>query len=273
LLSVIVIYDEPAHTERLDEALFALAVQDWEELELIMVTRAADDVYLWELERLVLEQPWAARPTVQLLSIQATFDCALASELANLGGKHASGRYVAFMYYRDLIYQHAYVALIGRLRETDAVAAVGGCRIANHDRGTQHWYVTDKEKCARPPCRFDLLVDDCVPLHAFVLDRFRLGGHIPRFEASADLSAYLFLLNLCERYEVDFALTGQPMCEYRRAPVPAASAGRPFPLRASRARLIHERLATTAAGFYPPVRYAELAQLMNSLPALYPKSK
>ena len=114
LLSVVLCYDYPFDTVALDEALFSLAVQEHERLEVLLVLPECGHALRRRAEAAVLAQPWPDRARARVVSVSTRVSRTISADLVNAGALHAAGRYLAFLHHQDLVYQHAYRTLIGR---------------------------------------------------------------------------------------------------------------------------------------------------------------
>jgi hypothetical protein len=226
LLSVIVLFDYPFDAQALDEALFGLAVQDWDPIEVVVtLPDCGPDVHR-DVEAAVRAQPWPARGGWRIVSVSAPSQRTLSAHLINAGLSHATGRYVAFLHHQDLIYQHTYTRLIGRLEGSDAVAAFGGIRRAHHAGGPRHRPVRTKEAVPTGASRLDHLINGPAAIHRFVADRHRLSRDLLRVHNPASsLATDVFLSRLALHPKADYALAATPVCESRHFPPPSSQGG------------------------------------------------
>ncbi|HEY7423694.1 MAG TPA: hypothetical protein VH682_05560, partial [Gemmataceae bacterium] len=92
-LSVIVFYDRPLDAVALDEALFSLAIQDHEHLEVILVLPDCGRAFHQQAERAILAQPWPSSTRVLVVSVAVRVSEMISANLLNAGMMHATGRY------------------------------------------------------------------------------------------------------------------------------------------------------------------------------------
>ena len=219
LLSVVILFDYPFDVQALDEALFSVAVQDWDRIEVVV---ALPDVGLQprrDVEAAILSQHWPAMTPWKIVSVSAPSQRTISANLMSAGLFHATGRYVAFLHHQDIIYHHAYKSLIGRLDESDAVVAFGGVRLARHACGPRHWHVLTKQAVRASVSRLTHLIDGPAAVHRFVVDRHRLSPDDIRFDNPASsLATNVFLLRLALHPKADFSLATNPVCESRHFP-------------------------------------------------------
>lgn len=216
-LSTIIRFHRTERLPFLDEALFSLAIQSWREHETIIVVQNGDEAMKRAIEEIVARQPWPSSSTQTILSVSIPPDRDGRSTLLNRGIERAKGRYLAFLDDDDLVYHHCYKTLIQQLESSGSAVAAGGCRTARVRRESDHWYVQVKETpFSWGRTRNDLLRDNFVPIHSYVIDRSRIDPKDLWFDDECPpLEDYDFLLRLCARYSFDFSNLDIPVCEYR----------------------------------------------------------
>jgi glycosyltransferase involved in cell wall biosynthesis len=221
LLSVVVRVHEKANLKYFDEALFSLAVQQYEPLEVVIV---GDFSQIAALENCAKLQPWTSEMTWKVVSCKGAAAAAVSGGAAtdnrsaklNIGMRNSSGRFLAFLDYDDVVYQHCYQSLIDRLRAGTAALAAGGSRMAVRDSVTG--FISDKQSQQLVDVsKADLWHENMLSIHSFVIDRRRIIGEVLVDESLERLEDYFFLLKLSQANEFDFALLSQPVCEYRVA--------------------------------------------------------
>lgn len=218
-LSVVVIFDRPFDAIALDEALFSLAIQDYENLEVVLVLPDCGTIFHEQAECAILAQSWSSSTQARVVSVVGRTSEMISASLLNAGMEQATGRYIAFLHHQDLVYQHAYASLIQRLASNDCVAAFGGVRVAEHTRGYRHWMVTAKENPKANLPRFSVALDERAALHSFVLDRSRIEpDYVYAPNSQSRLAVTMFLARLALHEKADFELAGKKMVESRRPP-------------------------------------------------------
>lgn len=218
-LSVVVLFDRPGDFTALDEALFSVAVQDHEALDVIVAVADAGPRYHRRVETVAVAQPWPPGTRLRVSSVATPARPVVSGDLVNAGLWQAAGRYVALMHHQDLVYQHAWRALIERLRATGAPVAFGGSQVATHIQGDRHWMVTKKSPVQPATARLAAVIDGHAALHAFVADRDRLDpDRLIVRQPRSRLSVTMFLLGLALHPRADFALAGRRMVESRIPP-------------------------------------------------------
>lgn len=201
----------------LDETFFSLAIQDWRELELVVVLEEGGGELARAVAAAVEAQPWPDAPRYRLLRPNETGGGAL----MNRAVAGAAGRFLTVLDAGEtVVYQHGYAALVGRLLESDEsgesgrAVAVGGCRSA-HVRGEPgRGFVVTKDDFTLGRSPLDVLGRRLAPLCAHVIDRARLGGLALSFGESARADRD-FLARLYAAAAPDFSTRGVFVCERR----------------------------------------------------------
>lgn len=216
-LSVLIRFHQKERMVFLEEAIFSLAIQDWQDIEVVVVIQNGTEELKHAVIDIINRQPWHLQPKYQILPVPIPPGVDGRSTLLNQGMMYAGGRYLAFLDDDDFVYQHAYTTLIGQLVAGGRAVALGGCRRANIKREGDHWFVQSKDDFfSWGRSRLDLFHDNFVPIHSYVIDRFRLGSFKMYFDdACPPLEDYDFLLRLFNTFEPDFSQLDVPVCEYR----------------------------------------------------------
>lgn len=216
-LSVIIRFHQKERLGFLEEAIFSLAIQDWHDLEVMVVIQNGTDELRHTVVDIINRQPWPRQPVYKILLVPIAQGVDGRSTLMNQGIANARGRYLAFLDDDDFVYQHGYATLIEQLVAGGRVIAVGGCRRANIQREGDHWFVKSKDDFfSWGRSRLDLFRENFVPIHSYVIDRSRLDSFELYFDdACPPLEDYDFLLRLFDTVEPDFSQLDVPVCEYR----------------------------------------------------------
>lgn len=216
-LSVIIRFHQKERLAFLEEAIFSLAIQDWHDIELMVVLQNGTAELKHTVVDIINRQPWPRQPRYKILLVPIPPGVDGRSTLLNQGMENAGGRYLAFLDDDDFVYQHGYATLIRQLVAGGRAVAIGGCRRANIQREGNHWFVQSKDDFfAWGRSRLDLFRENFVPIHSYVIDRSRLDSFELYFDdACPPLEDYDFLLRLFNTVEPDFSQLDVPVCEYR----------------------------------------------------------
>lgn len=125
-LSVIVAAHRGVRVESLDEALFALAIQDGIDLD-VRVAVERPDAPMAEARD---GQPWPQTGRCEILVATPRERDNVRSVLLNAGLEHATGTHVMFLDPDLIVYPHGCAALIRSMQESRAAICVGACRRA-----------------------------------------------------------------------------------------------------------------------------------------------
>jgi hypothetical protein len=139
--------------------------------------------------------------------------------LLNRALETVRSRYVSFLDYDDVVYPNHAEILIRDLRADDhacLAASFGGCVQAFYDDlSNGAIYITSKAPFVRLPTVLSCIIENCFPIHSYVVDLTRLH-YVPQFgESSPFLEDYVFLLDLLEHHCVSVVSAQTPVCEYR----------------------------------------------------------
>lgn len=217
ILSTIIRFHKKERLPLLEEALFSLAIQSWPDHEVVITLQNGTDEIKEAIAEIMSRQPWSSGHRWKIISIDVPKGVDGRSTLLNRGIEHAQGRYLAFLDDDDFVYQHGYLTLINQLKKGEAVLAAGGCRMSKTQYLSDHWYIHSKETpFSWGRTRNDLLRDNFIPIHSYVLDRARIDpGDLYFDDELPPLEDYELLLRLCAKYQFDFSALDIPVCEYR----------------------------------------------------------
>ncbi len=267
-LSVVIRCHKKERLKFLEEALFSLAIQYWENIEVIIVLQNGSEEFRQSVSEMAANQPWPGNPQFKVLTVKIPAGMDGRSTLLNHGMKNADGRYLAFLDDDDIVYQHGYATLIEQLIDSSAAVAVGGCRTARVTKESNHWFIETKETpFIWGRTRYDLFRDNFIPIHSYVIDRARIDSSELYFDDEfPPLEDYDFLLRLSAKHEFDFSKLNVFVCEYRihdsnSIPYTAGAPTEAFTKHAHARELIDER----KKGLLCTVPLTELVELQEML--------
>lgn len=222
-LSVIMRCHSKERMDFLEEAIFSIAIQEYDDVEICVVIQNGDEEFSQNVEDIILNQPWRDEPKYIICPVKFKDNKDRRSSLLNHGFENASGRFVAFLDDDDVIYHHGYKTLIETLLKIDnedlvkVAMAVGGCRVARTSREADYWHIFDKETpFTDGRSRYDLYRDNFIPIHSYVIDRKFVDAEDLFFDNDiVPLEDYDLLLRLATKYEFDFSNLDNFICEYR----------------------------------------------------------
>lgn len=223
LLTVIIRTASPERLHFLDEALFSVSTQTFENIEVLVMVQSPNRTFYDAINSTICNTFWPKGKYATAVPVEIPAGTDGRARLLNEGLARASGRYIAFLDDDDVVYQSAYEMLITELRRSDDAIAVGGCRIAylkeSNTGDSPYFFITRKERFDRDGksrTKFDLFDGNFIPIHSYVLDKFRITEETLRFNLELEhLEDYEFLIRIAAEHTFNLTNLSNPMCEYR----------------------------------------------------------
>lgn len=215
-IDVVLRIHDPARMAEFDRAVFSVVRQSYRPVRLIVVAQRFAPADLARLEQATRDLTGPEGIGEVILNFTGPEPKDARSALLNAGIAAATGRYVAFLDYDDIVYHQSYAPLIGQLRAGQAAIAFG--RIAHgHLRVFPDYLHCSHKDYGRFTGRglLDLFARNFCPVHSFVIDRQRVAPEELRFEENLTRGEdYDFLIRLCARYPSDFSQLDRTIGEY-----------------------------------------------------------
>jgi hypothetical protein len=195
-VSVIVRIHDPARLEDLDLCLFSIAHQDHADIEIVVCCQNFDQTALSRVHELVEDLAPYGR-SARVLDLQPGRGDHR-SRLLNEGLEVATGRYLTFLDFDDVIYGGAYSYLIGQLRGSPTALAACAGVLAAEVRGRGYGrYIEAKHPMNTGGHRLLFFNENLYPIHSVLLDRSRIDPQLLRFDENLRVGEdYLFFLRI-----------------------------------------------------------------------------
>jgi len=222
-LTVIVRTASPERLSFLDEALFSLSVQTFENVEVLVMVQSPDTNFIETIDTIIRNIFWPQGKIARAFSVEVASGVDGRAHLLNEGLKRATGRYIAFLDDDDVVYQKCYETLITELRQSGVAIAVGGCRVAYlkecNAGNDSYFFITRKERFDRRNnhrTKFDLFYENFIPIHSYVLDGSMIADEDLYFNESLQfLEDREFLIRMAAKHTLSLTKMMHPVCEYR----------------------------------------------------------
>lgn len=203
----IVRFHDVTRLSELERCVFSLVGQKHRPLHIIIVVQRFTDVQISDTREaltdiLRLPNP----PTVTLLNWESDCPSDARTELLNMGLQAATGQYVSFLDYDDVLYPEAYAILVERLRTTGKAIAFAKVRVVNADVFPEFIYVAQNGKAHFSGENLkDLFRANFCPIHSYLIDRSIVSADILSFDTRITWEEdYDFLLKICAAYPSSF---------------------------------------------------------------------
>ncbi len=214
-VSTILRLHKPEKLDRLELALLSLCGQRHPFLAPIVVLQDFDDAAEAEVRKVADRLPWRPEArAVEIVNLRGLPDGDHRARLLNAGLEAATGDYIGFLDYDDILYPNAYCDLVERIRRSGHVAAFGAATIADIDPGSPGGACPAKRPFPVSKHKYEFFKRNIYPIHSFLVRRdaatdIRVPEHLQRLED------YHFLLSVLKDHDWDDELIGKPpICEY-----------------------------------------------------------
>jgi hypothetical protein len=216
-VDTVVRFHDDRRIAELKRCVFSLVGQTYRPLRIVLALQrfAPHQVYAVEQALGPLLEGRDA-PELAIVNLTDPEPADARSVLLNLGIRSATGKYLAFLDYDDVLYPEAYEMMIGRLRDTGAAVAFARVRVMRLDVYDQFFYTREQ---VNPPYSgsdlLDLFHNNFCPLHSYVIDRSQVPGEMLTLVTTMTLEEdYDLLLRICAAYPSDFTLSATDIGDY-----------------------------------------------------------
>ena len=213
----IVRFHDATRMHELNRCIFSLVGQKHRPLHIILVLQRFTNkqiVDTREALELLLSLPDPPTLTIQNWEINRPIDAR--TEMLNMGLAAATGQYVAFLDYDDVLYPEAYAILAERLSATGKAIAFATVRVVRINVFPEFMYVAGiKDVPFGGENLRDLFRANFCPIHSFLIDRSMVSPDILTFDTSLTWEEdYDMLLRICATYPSDFAEVKKQIGDY-----------------------------------------------------------
>ena len=207
-IDVVVRFHDMGRLMELERCLFSLTTQSYRPLRVILCTQRFTDQDRTKLhsqfDRLFDEDGLH----LDIVDYAETQPKDARTALFKMGVEAATGRYLAFLDYDDVLYSEAYEMLIRRLQQTGAGISFASVRVAAVDVYERTLYTKEMDVQSFPGRDvLDLMRNNFCPLHSYVIDRGALPEGVPSFDPAIIWEEdYAMLLQVIAAVPADFGL-------------------------------------------------------------------
>lgn len=201
----------------LERCVFSLVGQKHRPLNIILAVQRFDDMQI-AVTRAALEPllNLPNPPTLVIKNWESEHPRDARTELLNMGLSAATGQYVAFLDYDDVLYPEAYSLLTERLKRTGYAIAFATVRVVKAQVFPEYIHV---EGQSAPPFSGsglkDLFRANFCPIHSYLIDRSQVASEILSFDTTLTWEEdYDLLLRICAAYKSDFAIITTAIGDY-----------------------------------------------------------
>ncbi len=216
-MDTIVRYHDVSRTMELERCIFSLVGQSYRPLNIILTTQRFSEDEISKTRAALADMIEGEDDvTLTILNWDQAEPEDARSELLNLGLRGATGRYVAFLDYDDVLYPEAYELLVAQLKESRAAIAFASVRIMQLDVYDRYLFATEEIIPGyKGAGLIDLFRNNFCPLHSYAIDREMVADDPLFFEITMTMQEdYDWLLRLCARHLSDFTLINTRVGDY-----------------------------------------------------------
>jgi len=203
----IVRFHNAKRLHELSRCVFSLVGQKYRPLHIIIVVqRFSDDEIAATQHALEPLFRLPNAPTLTIRNWQNEYPIDARTELLNMGLAAATGQYVSFLDYDDVLYPEAHEILVKRLEATGAGITFASVRVVYADVYRKFIHLVKQVKAPFSGENLkDLFRTNFCPIHSYLIDRSIVSQKDLSFDTNMTWEEdYDMLLKICANYSSDF---------------------------------------------------------------------
>jgi len=204
----IVRFHDATRLYELGRCIFSLVGQKHRPLHIIIAVQRFTDVQIAHIRGALANLlRFPNPPMLTIINWESASPNDARTELLNMGLLAATGQYVSFLDYDDVLYPEAYSILVERLKTTGKAIAFAAVRLVNADVFPEFIYVTrhGNANFAGENLK-DLFRANFCPIHSYLIDRSIVSPDVLSFDPRITWEEdYDLLLKICALYPSSFA--------------------------------------------------------------------
>ena len=216
-IDIIVRFHDASRLPELERCILSLVGQTYRPLNIALTLQRFDADEIAAAENMVsrLVGP-DDKITFSIINYEQSAPADARSALLNLGINRASGTYLAFLDYDDVLYPEAYSLLVAQLQKTGAAIAFASVRVMRLSVYDEFLYTESEAKAPfKGASLLDLFRANFCPLHSYLVDRGKISADTLQFNTSLTVEEdYDVLLRVCAKHNSDFGLIGTSVGDY-----------------------------------------------------------
>lgn len=200
----------------LERCVFSLIGQTYRPLNIIVTLQRFSPSDIAQVEAsLARLLKMRDAPSLELVNFTSEEPKDARTELLNLGLSKASGQYVAFLDYDDVLYPEAYSLLVDQLKASNAAIVFSSVRVVHADVSPKFIVATRANSAVFPGEGLaDLFVANFCPIHSYLIDRSIVSDELYFDTLLTWEEDYDLLLRITAAYPSDFKLIGTIVGDY-----------------------------------------------------------